>query len=117
MVIRVKLHELSNIMCTIQQKVWWSFSTLPHISSDYFWIFAEILIMFHMLLCLYYYSTIFQMQITIHEKKVLTSVHRAPALLDTYTLGLLAKFLPTDPAIRQTKEGFHKLTTYENCVT
>lgn len=27
----------------------------------------------------------------------LTSFQRAPALLDTYTLGLLAKFLPTDP--------------------
>lgn len=30
----------------------------------------------------------------------LTSFQRAPALLDTYTFGLLAKFLPTDPATR-----------------
>lgn len=29
----------------------------------------------------------------------LTSLQRAPALLDTYTLGLFAKFLPTDPAV------------------
>lgn len=33
--------------------------------------------------------------------RVLTSLQRAPALLDTYTLGLLAKFLPTDPASRR----------------
>lgn len=37
----------------------------------------------------------------------LTSFHRAPALLDTYTLGLLAKFLPTDPAIRGQKGILH----------
>lgn len=34
----------------------------------------------------------------------LTSFQRAPALLDTYTLGLLAKFLPTEPASRGHKD-------------
>lgn len=37
----------------------------------------------------------------------LTSFQRAPALLDTYTLGLLAKFLPTDPATRAHKTLLH----------
>lgn len=40
----------------------------------------------------------------------LTSLHRAPALLDTYTLGLLARFLPTDPAIRGQKSILHAST-------
>lgn len=35
--------------------------------------------------------------------RLLTSLQRAPALLDTYTLGLLAKFLPTDPASRKSE--------------
>ena len=32
------------------------------------------------------------------HRQTLTSLHLAPALLDTYTLGLLARFLPTEPA-------------------
>lgn len=31
-----------------------------------------------------------------HER-IGTSLHLAPALLETYTLGLLARFFPTDP--------------------
>lgn len=41
----------------------------------------------------------------------LTSFQRAPALLDTYTLGLLAKFLPTDPATRGQKGILHSQIT------
>lgn len=37
----------------------------------------------------------------------LTSLQRAPALLDTYTLGLLARLLPTDPANRRQKVILH----------
>lgn len=36
-----------------------------------------------------------------------TSFQRAPALLDTYTFALLAKFLPTDPATRVHKDTLH----------